>query len=518
VTPLLIAALSAWRMAVAADHTLASEAGLEAMRAGGNAVDAACATAFALGVVDPQSSGIGGGGFLLYQPAHGRAVALDFRETAPAAASRGMFAQASSTEGGLAVAVPGEVAGCAEAVTRWGRWGRLGLRRALGPAIRLAAGFPAGAELVQAAHRGGKLAWLPAEVGETVRRPELLATLRVIARRGPAGFYRGRVARTIADVLRLRGGILTAADLGRYRPVSRAPLRGTYRGYTVLTMPPPSSGGVALLEALNLLEPHDLRAGGPDSPATLHLVAEACKHAFADRARHLGDPDFSPVDARRLASKEYARTLRLFDRPQPRERYGTVALPDDGGTSHVSVVDARGNACALTTTVNMPFGSGVEAAGVVLNDEMDDFTTRPGEPNAFGLIQSPRNEVEPGKRPLSSMSPTILLRDGRVFMVVGASGGPAIITATLQTILGVVDFGRDAEAAVAAPRIHHQWVPDTLHVEPGFPPATASGLLARGHVLSDSPKRGVVQAIVVRERGRLEAASDPRKGGQPAGQ
>jgi len=513
-TPLVLAALSAWRMAVAADHELASQAGLDVLRAGGNAVDAACAAAFALGVVNPQTSGIGGGGFLLYQPARGPAVALDFRETAPAASARSMFAQVSSTEGGLAVAVPGELAGCALAMRRWGR---LSLRRALKPAIALAAGFPAGGELVQAAHKSRRFAWLPAEVGDVVRRPELEQTLRRIARRGTSGFYRGPVARAISGVVQGGHGILTAGDLGRYKPLTRKPLRGTYRGYTVLTMPPPSSGGVALLEALNILESHDLRAMGAGSPATLHLVAEALKHAFADRARHLGDPNFVEIDTTRMTSKEYARRFAIEDKPLPRERYGTIALGDDGGTSHVSVVDGRGNAAALTTTINTSFGSGLEAAGIVLNSEMDDFTTRPGQPNAYGLVQSPKNEVAAGKRPLSSMSPTILLRDGRTFMVVGGAGGPAIISGTLQAILGVVDFDRDAVAAISAPRIHHQWVPDTLHLEPGFAPETQSGLLARGHALSEASKRSVVQAIVVRGRKRLEAASDPRKGGRPAG-
>lgn len=513
-TPLVFAALSAWRMAVAADHELASEAGLEVLRAGGNAVDAACATAFALGVVNPQSSGIGGGGFLLYQPVRGPAVALDFRETAPAASARAMFAQTSSTEGGLAVAVPGEVAGCAMALRRWGR---LSLRRALKPAITLAAGFPAGGELVQAAHKNRRFSWLPSEIGDVVRRPGLERTLRRIARRGAAGFYRGPVARAIAGVVHSGRGILTTADLGRYRPLPRKPLRGEYRGFTVLTMPPPSSGGVALLEVLNILEPHDLRGMGADSPATLHLLAEALKHAFADRARHLGDPNFVDIDTTRLASKEYARGIALSDRPKARESYGTITLGDDGGTSHVSVVDGSGNAAALSTTINMPFGSGLEAAGVVVNNQMDDFTTKPGVPNSFGLVQSPHNEVAAGKRPLSSMSPTLLLRDGHTFMVVGGAGGPAIITGTLQVILGVVDFDRDALTAVSAPRIHHQWVPDTLHLEPGFPPETQSGLLARGHALSDAPKRSVVQAIIVRGPKRVEAASDPRKGGRPAG-
>jgi len=512
-SPLILAALAAWHQAVAADHALASQAGLETLRAGGNAVDAACAAAFALGVVNPQSSGIGGGGFLVYQPARGEAVALDFRETAPAAATRGMFVKGSSTKGGLAVAVPGEVAGCARAIRRWGR---LSLRRALRPAIRLARGFPAGSALVQAGHKSGRFPWLPTEVSQTVVRERLGRTLARIARRGPSGFYRGRVARAITKAVRSSGGVLTTADLRRYRPKRRKPLVGEYRGFRVVTMPPPSSGGVALLEALNILEPHDLAAMGADSPATLHLMAEALKHAFADRARHLGDPDFARIDVASLLSKEYARSKRLEDRPLPRGHYGTTALGDDGGTSHISVVDARGNAAALTTTINTSFGSGLEAAGVVLNNEMDDFTTRPGEPNTFGLIQSPKNEVAPGKRPLSSMTPTILLRDGRVHMVVGASGGPAIITGVLQAITGVVDFGRDASTAVAAPRIHHQWIPNTLHLEPGFPPESASGLLARGHTLSEKPKRSVVQAIVVRGE-NLEAASDPRKGGAPAG-
>ncbi len=529
--------------AVATDHVLASLAGVELLRRGGNAVDAACAAAFALGVVNPAGSGIGGGGFLLLKRRGQAPVALDFRETAPAAASRELFlrpglAKDASRVGGLAVAVPGEVKGCAEAVRRHGR---LGLARVLAPAIRLAErGFPAGLHLVRTVRgmagelaRDPELARLflpdgkPLRLGDRVRRPALAATLRRIAAVGPDGFYRGPVARALVEAVRRRGGVLTLADLERYQPKARTPLSGEYRGHTVISMPPPSSGGVALLQALNLLEPRPLAPLGHNSSRYLHLLAEAIKHAMADRARHLGDPDFVKVPVATLVSKRYASALakRLGERALRPEQYGSraplAAPPEDGGTSHVSVVDREGSAVALTTTINLPFGALLVAGatGVILNNEMDDFAVRPGEANAFGLTQGEQNAVAPGKRPLSSMTPAIVVRrsDGELVLSAGASGGPTIITGTLQAILNVVDFGLDANAAVGRSRIHHQWLPDELWVEADLPADVTAALRGRGHRLwLQRAPYTAVQVVVPRE-GLLQPGSDPRKVGEPAG-
>jgi gamma-glutamyltranspeptidase/glutathione hydrolase len=530
--------------AVASDHRLASLAGVEILRQGGNAVDAACATAFALGVVNPAGSGIGGGGFLLLRRRGQAAVALDFRETAPAAASREMFRRAgvpvdASRVGGLAVAIPGEVRGCAEAVRRHGR---LPLARVLAPAIRLAErGFPAGLHLCRtvasmqrelAADRGLASVFLPGgrplHLGETVRRPALARTLRRIAAAGPDGFYRGPVARAIVAAVRARGGILTLADLEGYRVKDRAPLVGEYRGFTVTSMPPPSSGGVALLEALNLLERRaPLAPLGHNSSRYLHLLAEAVKHAMADRARHLGDPDFVKVPVETLVSKRYAASLvaKLGERTLKPEQYGSraplVDPPRDRGTSHVSVVDREGSAVAMTTTINLPFGSllSAGASGVILNNQMDDFAARPGEANAFGLTQGEQNAVAPGKRPLSSMTPTIFTRrsDGELRLVAGASGGPTIITGTLQGILNVVEFGLDANAAVGRARIHHQWLPDELTVEAELPDDVTSALRRRGHRLHLQAAPFTAVQLVLVQDGQLYPASDPRKVGEAAG-
>lgn len=534
--------LRAHRFAVASPERLASEAGAEMLRQGGTAADAAVATALVLGVVTPWSCGIGGGGFALVWKAEDRsATFLDFRETAPAAATADMFLRDGrpdpnlSRRGALAVAVPGEVAGLAE-LSR--RFGRLGLARAAAPAIRLAEqGFPArrrGLEALGARpvtdpaiarifSPGGALV----TAGTTLRNLPLARTLRAIARGGPEAFYRGAVARAIAAAVRAGGGILTEADLAAYRVRERAPLRGRYRGRELLTAPPPSSGGVVLLEALALLEPHDLRRLGAGSSAHLHLVAEALKAAFADRAIHLGDPDHSSVPVERLLEpsrlRERAARLRL-DRALPASAWATAPqAPDDHGTSHLSVVDAEGNAVALTTTVNLEFGAELTAGdtGVVLNDEMDDFAAAVGNPNAFDLVQSVANAVGPGKRPLSSMSPTIVVGPDGPQLVTGSAGGPRISSSTLQVILGVVDFGLDASAALGLPRIHHQWLPDVLRLEHEVPADVCRALRARGHAVERMEAVGRAHAVVVRREGGrrwLEAASDPRTEGAPAGE
>ncbi|HVN84015.1 MAG TPA: gamma-glutamyltransferase [Candidatus Binatia bacterium] len=525
---------------VASDHALASAAGVEILQRGGNAVDAAAATALAVCVVNSSSCGIGGGGFMLaYFPRTQRAIALDYRERAPAAASRDMFVRDGkavpelSRAGGLAIAVPGEIAGLAHAVRRYGR---LQLAVVMEPAIRLARdGFPIGEHLADEIARGREaIAAYPAlaavllhadgtarAVGERLQFPALAQTLTQIADQGPQAFYSGATAADLVETVREAGGVFTRDDLASYRPLERPVLRGRYRGRTVLTMPPPSSGGGVLLQILNIIARDDLAALGAQSPTTLHLLAEAMKHAFADRAEVYGDPDFVRVPLPQLLSPRYAETLRnrisartTFDR----SFYGQADPPRDAGTSHLSVIDGEGNAVALTTTINTGFGSLVMSprTGVILNNEMDDFAAQPGVPNVFGLVGAAANAVAPRKRPLSSMTPTIVLDHGRPVLIVGGSGGPLIITATLQTLLNVVDFDLDAAAAIAAPRIHDQWVPDVLAVEPGIDGATRDALARRGHLIKEMPRMGAVQAIRV-DGGGLDGAADPRKGGAAVG-
>jgi gamma-glutamyltranspeptidase/glutathione hydrolase len=531
--------------AVAADAAQASRAGAEILARGGNAVDAAIATALALGVVHPMASGLGGGGFLVVWNAKEKAAyTLDFRETAPAASTRDMYLKspAASRIGGLAVATPGEPAGLVEASRRWGR---LPLAEVVKPAVALARdGFLAtrayatAAATVSAARRfpltpddplaailapGGR----PIVEGQRLRRPDLAATLERLGATGRRDFYTGDTARAIVEAVQKRGGILTLADLAAYQPVAKPPLVGSFRGHTVYAMPPPA-GGLTALEALQILDarppPAPTAAG---SSAHLHAVAEALKHAFADRARLLGDPAFVKVPTDKLASPAYARALaaRITDGAVgARDAYGDLDAaripaqpPRDHGTSHLCVVDGEGNVAALTTTINLYFGSGVVAGatGVLLNDEMDDFAAQPGVPNAFGLVGAEANAVAPGKRPLSSMTPLILVKDGRAVLCAGASGGPFIVSGTVQAIVNVVDFKMDAMQAVSAPRLHAQWIPDKLALERDVPADVRDALQRRGHILADVGEDGVVQMILV-GKDLLEAASDPRKGGWPA--
>jgi gamma-glutamyltranspeptidase/glutathione hydrolase len=541
---------------VASPTRFATEVGRDILAAGGNAIDAAVATAFAVGVTEPYHSGIGGGGFiLLHLGKTGELLALDARETAPAAAHRNLYRgpdgdvdRDAPRWGGLAVAVPGLVRGLLEVHERFGSLPR---EAVLEPAIRLCReGFPIGVRhqrILRFVHDrlGGRFPetariHLPGgevpELGTRLVQPELARVHRAIARKGADAFYRGWVADSIVTSVRETGGILTMGDLSGYRTRWRPPVRGTYRGVEVVSMPPPSSGGVHLIQMLNTLEPFDLEAWGANSSDTIHHVAGAMKLAFADRAVHLGDPDFHSVPAEWLTSKAYGLELAARLRPppvwlRPPWRWGRPSIvrvhragtppPDDGGTSHISVMDAEGNAVAITQTVNLLFGSLVTArgTGIVLNNEMDDFAAAPNVPNAFGLVGHDANAVEPGKRPLSSMTPTLLLREGVPWMVVGSAGGPRIITTVLEVVLGVVDYDMNIAAAVSAPRFHHQWRPDVLALEPDHPRDVIERLRRIGHNVrvSDGPWSSAQAVLWDREQGLFSGVSDPRSDGLAAG-
>ncbi len=526
---------------VAADNAFASAAGAQALRDGGDAVDAAVVTALVLGVVQPFASGIGGGGFAVVHRADGKAYALDFREVAPAKASRDMYLDASdevvkyaSTRGPLAAGVPGELRGLFELHRRHGK---LTWKRVVTPALQAARdGFPVGALLhdrvtkKQALLAGSPALariylpdGVPVAAGATLKRPDLAKTLTIICEQGADAFYGGELGDRLATATQKAGGLLTAADLAGYTVKERPVVDARWHGFRILSMPPPSSGGAVVVQVLRVLEGTDLRALGHNSDRYLHRLAEALKHAFADRARVMGDPDFTPVPMDELLSDAtVARVRAAFDpaKTLPREAYGAPhELPEDGGTSHFSVADGAGNAVALTTTINTTFGSLFVAGdtGVLLNNEMDDFVSKPGVPNAFGLIGRAANAIAPGKRPLSSMSPTVVLDEkGRVRLVVGGSGGPTIITGTLQVLLNVLVFEMDAQAAVDAARIHHQWVPDRLIAEKTMLDATVDALAKRGHAIKRWKRWNAVQVVTVDPSGKMAGASDSSKRGAPA--
>jgi gamma-glutamyltranspeptidase/glutathione hydrolase len=518
---------------VVSDNELATKAGMEMLGRGGNAIDAAIATAFALGVVDPASSGIGGGGFMMiYEAKDRRAHALDFRETAPEAAHSDLYVKGGkpvpslSVTGALAVAVPGEIAGLLQAMKRFGS---LPLQVLMAPAIRYAAeGFLLDATLRYAIERQqsnmkkfpdlGRVFLAKNEVpaeGELIRQPELAETLRAIASQGADVFYQGWIAQAIVETVKKEGGVLTLEDLKNYKPVWREPLVGSYRNRTVIAMPPPSSGGIALIQMLAVLEGHQLHKIPRNSATYLHLVAEVMKHAFADRAQYLGDPDFVKPPVQMLMSKGYASWVRARISPvktYPAKYYGLAnTKPEQGGTTHFSVLDRFGNAVACTVTINTRFGSKVlvPKTGIVLNNEMDDFFIHPSG-NTYGLVGNEANSLQPRKRPLSSMAPTIILDGERPALIVGGSGGPRIITGTLQTILNILDYQMPVEQALDSPRIHHQWIPDELNVEAKLSSETKKSLERRGHTIRERSVLGLVQAIVAK-RGKIAGAPDPRK-------
>jgi gamma-glutamyltranspeptidase/glutathione hydrolase len=519
-------------MVVAADAS-SSAIGVEVMKRGGNAIDAAVAVAFSLAVTHPSAGNIGGGGFLVYQGREGAPVAYDFRETAPAASHPGMFLVDGEYDrdrhhwSHVAVGVPGTVAGLYMA---WRDGGSMPWKELVAPAIRQAeegivvteglarsieralprmAKYPA--SLAKFTHDGE-----PMQAGQLWRQPDLAATLKRIAQKGPDGFYRGRTAELIVAEMRRGGGIIAHADLAAYEPKRRTPIRGTYRGYEILSMPPPSSGGITLIQMLNILEGFDVAASGSGSADTLHVMAESMRRAYADRARYLADPDYVEMPLERLASKAHAAAQRESIRMDE----ASVSSPDrfswpaeSRETTHFSVVDANRNAVSLTYTLERGYGSGivVPGGGFLLNNEMGDFNAGPGLTDSTGLIGTPANLAEPGKRMLSSMTPTIVNRDGELFMVTGTPGGRTIINTVLQTILNVIDHGASAQAAVDLGRIHHQWLPDEITYEAlAFSPDTLRILEGRGHSLRQVDRTGVAEVIVVREDG-LEAGVDRRQ-------
>jgi gamma-glutamyltranspeptidase/glutathione hydrolase len=540
---------------VASVHELASRVGVEIMQSGGNAVDAAVAVGFALAVVHPQAGNLGGGGFMLIRTADGAAHFIDYREKAPAGATANMYLDVqgnvienASLVGYKAVGVPGSVAGMVYAEKKYGK---LSLEKVIAPAIKLArdgyslawedardlqdedlAKFPESRRIFQ---RDGNYY----KQGEILRQPDLARTLERIAK-NPDDFYHGALARELAASIKKGGGLVTADDLAKYEVKEREPVRGSYRGYEIISAPPPSSGGIALLETLNILEGYDLAKFGNRSAESMHLTLEAFRRAFFDRAEFLGDPDFSKIPVAQLIDKKYgvawrqsmdplhATSSKDLQRPaifSELEQYAELhpqplAVQEPEHTTHYSVVDPEGNAVAVTTTLNDSFGSKVTAEGLgfLLNDEMDDFSSKPGTPNLFGLIQGPANAIGPGKRPLSSMVPTMVLKDGKLFLVLGSPGGARIISTVANILMGVVDYGLNIQEAVNAPRFHNQWLPDTDYVEKGISPDTIRLLQKMGQRVDQENywSDGECIAIDLKTGERL-GASDGRNNGKAIG-
>ncbi len=548
---------------VASVHELASQAGVDIMKQGGNAVDAAVATGFALAVVHPQAGNIGGGGFMLIRLSNGKFHFLDYREKAPAAATRNMYLDpqgnvipGASLVGYKSIGVPGSVAGMVYAEKKFGK---LTLAQVMAPAIRLAReGFPLSwedardlrnpeyhladfAESRRIFQRDGKFY----EQGDILKQPELARTLERIAQ-NPDDFYHGEMAGEIAAAIQKGGGLITAKDLADYDVKEREPVHGTYRGMDIYSAPPPSSGGVALLEILNILEGYDLKQYGAGSAQAMHLSIEAFRRAFYDRAEFMGDPDFARIPVAQLIDKKYGAAWRESVNPDKAsishdlkrppifnelERYATNHTPavarEHSNTTHYSVVDAEGNAVAVTTTLNDSFGSAVTAAGLgfLLNDEMDDFTSKPGVPNLYGLLQGEANAIGPGKRPLSAMTPTMVVNHGKLLLVLGSPGGPRIITVVANVLLGIIDYGLNVQQAVNAPRFHEQWAPDWVYLERvGFSPDTKKLLGNMGHKFAakdpvwPSGYWGDAEVIEINpQTGERLGASDARNNGKAIG-
>jgi gamma-glutamyltranspeptidase / glutathione hydrolase len=524
---------------VATQEAEATRIGLEVLQNGGNAVDAAATVAFALAVTLPRAGNLGGGGFMVvHDAARGETVAIDYREKAGGNAFRDMFLDAAgeadpekSRYSGLAVGVPGTVAGMALALERYGT---ISLADALAPAIGLAEyGMTVSEDLAESLEGMSdrlqkwpsstrvfyKADGAPYQPGETLVQSDLAESLRLIAEQGPKAVYGGPIGQQIVAAVTRAGGHLTVADLRSYAAVVREPVRGDYRGYEILSMPPPSSGGVHIVQILNTLEGFPLGFLGHNGAETIHLMAEAMKFAYADRSEYLGDPDFVEVPVAALTSDAYATHLRgLISRSRARPaaeiRPGDLAPYESQDTTHFSIVDAAGNAVANTYTINFSYGTGLvaEGTGILLNNELDDFSAKPGVPNAYGLIGGAANAVRANKRPLSSMSPTIVLRDDKPFLVTGSPGGSRIITTVLQVISNVIDHGMNVAEATYAPRVHHQWLPDELRIEEGLSPDTISLLEQMGHTVSVQDAMGSTQSIMVTQAG-LFGSSDPRTPG-----
>jgi len=522
---------------VVSSDSLATQVGVEILKKGGNAVDAAVAVGFALAVTYPQAGNIGGGGFMVIRMANGETVTIDFREKAPMKASENMFLDENgnfvpekSQVGHLSVGVPGSVAGLLLALEKYGTMSR---REVLEPAIELAEkGFIVNEGLANAfknafehfkkfpsTMRYFSKNGQPYSAGDRLVQKDLAKVLKLIRDKGRDGFYKGKVADLIVEEMKRGGGLITYEDLENYQPVLRKPVVGNYRGYEIISMGPPSSGGVCLIELLNILENFDLKKYGFGSSYTIHYLVEAMKRVYADRAEYLGDPDFVQIPLDKLLSKEYAKELAseidtFYATPSSRIIRSVSPTSEGVHTTHYSVVDRWGNVVAVTTTINSYFGSmvAVDGAGFFLNNEMDDFSAKPGAPNQFGLLGSKANSIQPGKRMLSSMTPTIVLKNGKPFLVLGSPGGSTIITSVLQVILNVVDFGMNIQEAVDSPRIHHQWYPDQIFFERrGLPRDVIENLERRGHKLVErAGYQGEVQAILIDENGVKYGAVDPR--------
>ncbi|MFZ0027961.1 MAG: gamma-glutamyltransferase [Pseudolabrys sp.] len=528
---------------VVAQEQRSARIGIEILDRGGNAVDAAVAVGFALAVTYPRAGNIGGGGFMvIHLGKTGEDAAIDYRETAPAAATETMFLDANgepdpkkSRDSGLSVGVPGTVAGLALAHAKYGS-GKLSLAELIEPAIELARN---GVEIVDdiadtlplaqpriARWHSSAPVFLNSDgtvlmPGQDLLQPDLAITLRAIASDGPKGFYEGPVAEKIVAAVRKAGGVMTTEDMKNYRAILREPVRGTYRGYDIVSMPPPSSGGVHLIEMLNILEGYDL-AKLPRGES-LHVLAEVMKRAYADRATFMGDPDSVKMPVAGLISKKYAAALRtqIGNRATPATevRSGNPADFEGQNTTHFSVIDSDCNAVSNTYTLNFSYGLGLvaEGTGVLLNNELDDFTSKPGTANAYGLVGYNANLPGPGKRPLSSMTPTIVMKDGKPFLITGSPGGSRIISTVLQIIVNVIDFHLPVDQAVSAPRVHHQWQPDELSAEPGISPEILDGLVKRGHKVVPTPPQTSANSIEITADGYVGAADRRTRGSLAAG-
>ena len=528
--------------AVVCAHPEAAKVGVSVLKKGGNAVDAAIAVQFALAVVYPNAGNIGGGGFMVYRSSRGETDALDYREKAPGKASRDMYLDDKGSPiadksllGALASGIPGTVAGMVKAHDKYGK---LNWKKDIQPAITLAEkGFPITAQ--QAAelnsHKAGfqkynrkaiafvkESSWV---AGDLLVQPELAQTLKLIRDKGRAGFYEGTVADAIVRSMEHTRGVISAADLKAYQAVWRKPVSGRYKDYNVISMPPPSSGGIALLTMLQQVSGYPLDKWGFQQDSTVQLMVEIERRAYADRAKYLGDPDFFKVPQPLLLDSAYitsrAATIS-FEKATPSSEVNPGTLPsyESEQTTHYSIVDSQGNAVSATTTLNGSYGSlvVVEGGGFILNNEMDDFSVKPGSPNMYGLVGGEANSIVPGKRMLSSMTPTIVERDGKLFMVVGTPGGSTIITSVYQTILNVIAFKKGMQAAVAAPRFHHQWLPDEVYVEKGaISTDTRTKLEARGYRIKERGAMGRVDAILINGSGELETGADPRGNDTGAG-